>query len=95
MVTGRASGGGCFTLDPVRRVSVAVARRSGARCRFLNARGRPARRLRACSRRAYLRATGTERWRLTVPVRAGRHVVQVRVLDAAGRRSRLIIARAG
>ncbi|MFP5361411.1 MAG: LVIVD repeat-containing protein [Thermoleophilia bacterium] len=73
----------------VRKVSVAVARKSGSRCRFLSRRGtfgRP----RACSRPVYLRARGTRSWRLLLKgsFPAGTYRVSVSARDGAGNRER-------
>lgn len=59
-------------------VTVAVARRSGSRCRFLGRDGRLGQ-ARRCARPAGLRATGRARWRLTLPARlpAGRYAIAV------------------
>jgi hypothetical protein len=73
----------------VRKVSVAVARKAGARCRFLGRRGTlgsP----RACSRPVYLRAKGTSSWRLerkgAFP--PGTYRIDLRARDGAGNRER-------
>jgi hypothetical protein len=73
--------GGCR----VRRVQVAVARRTGKRCRFLRADGRFTKR-RRCARPVFLRASGTTRWRFSLNLRLprGRYVAYSRAADTAG-----------
>jgi hypothetical protein len=78
---GTAAGSGCA----VRQVRVAVARKTGSRCRFLQASGRfgsP----RSCLRTTYLRARGTRRWSLTTRARLprGSYLVWSRAIDSAG-----------
>jgi hypothetical protein len=66
-------------------VRVAVARRAGTRCLFL--RGRKGfTRPRSCSKRVYLTAKGTTRWRYTFRGRLanGRYRAYVRGTDASG-----------
>jgi hypothetical protein len=86
-LAGTASDRGCQAdgAGRVARVRVAVARQAGKRCRFL--RGKtgftgP----RSCSRRVYLSAKGTARWRYTYRGRLakGRYRAYVRGTDAAG-----------
>ena len=73
--------GGCR----VRRVEVAVARRTGKKCRFLRADGRFGAR-RSCSKPQFLRATGTTKWRFAISLRLprGRYAVYSRAADTAG-----------
>jgi hypothetical protein len=73
----------------VARVLVAVARRTGTRCHFVGAGGHLGRAV-ACTRVRYMKATGATKWRLTTRRRlsAGRYVVYVRAVDAAGNASR-------
>jgi PKD repeat protein len=77
----------------VKSVSVGLARRAGSKCRWWSARlDRPAAKARSCRRPAWMRAslkrTGTDRysWRLALGKRvaAGRYLLRVRALDAAG-----------
>ena len=77
----------------VRAVSVAVARKAGARCRFLSARGRFGG-ARVCSKPVYLRAKGTKSWRLELKgsFPAGTYRVSVRARDGAGNRERARMA---
>ncbi|MDP8968818.1 MAG: hypothetical protein M3N04_09480 [Actinomycetota bacterium] len=97
LLRGTASDRGCSATPStrarrgaVRKVSVAVARKVGARCRFASTRGTFGK-ARACSKPVYLRAKGTKRWRLelkgTFP--AGTYRVSVRATDAAGNRERV------
>jgi hypothetical protein len=75
----------CASKGRVARVEVAVARKLGKRCRFLNAKGR-AGRARSCHKPVFLKAKGTSRWTLTIkrlPAR-GTYVVVVRARDASG-----------
>ena len=83
---GRAGDRGCAG---VRTVLVAVARRSGTRCRFLTSAGDFGR-ARRCGDRRWLRASGTEAWRLRLRARLprGAYRVTARSLDAAGNASR-------
>jgi pseudomonalisin len=86
-LTGTASDRGCRAggAGRVRRVRVAVARRAGTRCLFL--RGRKGfTRPRSCSKRVYLTAKGTTRWRYTFRGRLanGRYRAYVRGTDASG-----------
>jgi hypothetical protein len=69
----------------VRRVSVAVARRTGGGCRFLRPGGALGPKT-SCARTRYLTAGGTSTWRLRVHHRlpAGSYVAWVRAVDAAG-----------
>jgi hypothetical protein len=75
----------------VKSVLVAIGLRSGAKCRFLRARGgmtAP----NSCSRPLFLRARGAERWsfRSRGSLRAGSYFAYIRALDRKGNRSRLI-----
>jgi hypothetical protein len=92
VLRGTASDRGCSATPAtrrrpgaIRRVSVAVARRQGSRCRFLSRNGTLGR-VRSCRSRAYLTARGTRRWRLELRGRfgAGTYEVTVRARDAAG-----------
>ncbi|MEA2272079.1 MAG: hypothetical protein QOI98_787, partial [Solirubrobacteraceae bacterium] len=69
----------------VKRVSVAVARKAGSRCRYLRRSGRfgP---VGSCSKAAYLIAHGKTRWSLKLhgSFPAGRYVARVRAVDKRG-----------
>jgi hypothetical protein len=84
---GTASDRGCGATGrgTIRRVSVAIARRAGHRCRFLSARGGLGRPV-PCSRPAYLTARGTSTWRIAFRHRLprGAYVAYVRATDAGG-----------
>lgn len=75
--------GACHTA--VRRVTVAIARAQGKRCRFLDAHGGlgPGR---SCLRSRYIRARGTTSWRLSLHhgLRPGRYKLWSRATDRAG-----------
>jgi subtilase family serine protease len=86
-LTGTASDRGCRAggAGRVKRVRVAVARRAGRRCRYLKGKhgfSTP----RSCSKRIYVTAKGTARWRYTFRGRLarGRYRAYVRATDAAG-----------
>jgi kumamolisin len=86
-LTGTASDRGCRAggTGRVKRVRVAVARLAGKRCRFLKGRKgftKPQR----CSKRVYVTAKGTTRWRYTFRGRLakGRYRAYVRGTDATG-----------
>ncbi|HVF76729.1 MAG TPA: hypothetical protein VNA28_00405 [Solirubrobacteraceae bacterium] len=92
LLRGTASDRGCSASVTTRKrpgavskVSVAVARKTGTRCRFLSTRGRVGK-ARACSKPVYLRATGTKSWRLQLKgsFPSGAYRVSVRARDAAG-----------
>jgi subtilase family serine protease len=92
-LAGTASDRGCRASGAgrVARVRVAVARRAGKRCRFLKAKkGFTA--PRSCSRRVYLSAKGTARWRFTRSGRLpeGSYRAYVRGTDAAGNAPRTL-----
>jgi hypothetical protein len=64
-------------------VEVALARKSGKRCRPVSRAGRLGR-ARSCGRPVFLRATGTTSWRLTLPrLPHGTYLLEVRARDAA------------
>lgn len=97
LLRGTASDKGCSATAATRKragsvskVSVAVARRAGTRCRFLSTRGTLGR-ARSCSKPVYLRAKGTKRWRLSITgtFRPGAYRVSVRARDGAGNRERV------
>ena len=73
----------------VRRVSVAVARKAGGRCRFVGAKGTLGR-ARKCATRQFMTAKGTRRWSLSLRGRfpAGSYEISVRARDGAGNRER-------
>ena len=83
---GRVRDRGCGS---TRRVQVSVARRVGRRCAFLRRNGRLTR-ARSCRRPVYLKARGKRRWKLRkrAALPAGRYLVRVRGVDAAGNRER-------
>jgi hypothetical protein len=83
----RAPEGGIPELD---RIAVAVGRRAGSRCQFLNAAGKAGRRT-SCSRPKYLPAAGTSQWTFVLRkrLRPGRYIALVRGLDKAGNRERV------
>jgi pseudomonalisin len=96
LLSGSASDRGCRAngAGKVKRVRVAVMRKAGKRCRFL--RGRkgfsPAR---SCSRRLYVTAHGTTKWRLTYRGRVpkGSYRAYVRGSDADGNIQLTVTAR--
>jgi Thrombospondin type 3 repeat len=63
-VTGTAAG----DTVGIKEVRVAVARKSGARCRWLNSKGKPGSPS-SCAKPRFMTAKGTERWSLRVKVR--------------------------
>ena len=79
-------GCGASRRGTVRRVRLAIARRTGKRCRSLLPSGRLARRAVSCRRTAYVNARGTTRWSFTARRRLprGRYEIWVRAIDAAG-----------
>ena len=83
---GRVRDRGC---GATRRVQVSVARKVGRRCAFLRRNGRFTK-PRRCKRARYLKARGTRRWKLRKRAKlpAGKYVVRVRGIDAAGNRER-------
>ncbi|MDQ6914772.1 MAG: hypothetical protein M3155_03050 [Actinomycetota bacterium] len=86
LLRGRASDRGCGAArGRVRRIEVAIVRRVGRRCRFLAANGRFGR-VTTCRAARFLRARGTTRWLFVRRgrFRAGRYVIYVRAIDAAG-----------
>jgi dienelactone hydrolase len=89
-IRGRAADRGCGKASGrVVAVSVAVARVTGRRCRFLQANGRFSGR-RSCLRSSYLQASGTTRWRLRLRHRLppGRYKLWSRGVDATGNTER-------
>lgn len=85
LIRGEASDRGCGQARRVRRVEVAVALRRRGRCRHMDGSGGlgPATR---CSRRLFLSARGTSKWRLRGGVRlpGGLYVIHSRAIDEAG-----------
>ena len=82
-LTGRAGDRGC---GRIARVEVALARRAGSRCRWYGGR-RFARAATSCGRPRWVRATGTESWRLRFrQLSRGTYQATVRATDAAGNR---------
>jgi hypothetical protein len=71
----------------LRRVSVAVALKSGTRCRFLSKTGRLGA-ARSCTKPAFVTARGKKTWRLELKnrFRPGTYAVSVRATDSAGNR---------
>jgi len=97
LLRGSASDRGCAATTAtrkrpgaVRKVSVAVARKAGTRCRFFSKRGKLGK-ARSCAKPVYLRATGTKSWRLRLTGRfaTGSYRVTVRARDAAGNNERV------
>ena len=86
-LSGTASDRGCRTngAGRVARVRVAVARKAGKRCRFLKGK-KGFTGPRSCSRRIYVTAKGTTRWRYTYRGRLakGSYRADVRGTDADG-----------
>jgi hypothetical protein len=71
----------------LRRVSVAVALKSGTRCRYLSRTGRLGT-ARSCTKPLFVTARGKKTWRLELKnrFRPGTYAVSVRATDAAGNR---------
>lgn len=97
VVRGSASDRGCKATSKtrrrrgaVRKVTVAVARRAGARCRFYSATGRLSS-ARSCSRPIGIKARGTTSWRVTMKgsFPSGAYRVSVRARDGAGNQERV------
>ncbi|HEV2786451.1 MAG TPA: hypothetical protein VGV67_08695, partial [Solirubrobacteraceae bacterium] len=97
LLRGTASDRGCSATaaarkrrGEVRKVSVAVARKAGTRCRFLSRRGTVGR-ARSCAKPVFLAAKGTKRWRMSLKGRfaPGSYRVSVRARDAAGNDERV------
>ncbi len=97
LLRGTARDRGCSATAATRRragsvskISVAVARRAGTRCRFLSTRGTLGR-ARSCARPVFLKAKGTKSWRLDLKGRfaAGSYRISVRARDGAGNRERV------
>jgi hypothetical protein len=91
-ISGRAKDRGCVNGKPgqpvtgtITKVEVAVARLRGKRCAFLSARGRAARAA-ACTKPRWLRAKGTNAWKLAVRGRLARgsYAFYVRGFDRSG-----------
>jgi hypothetical protein len=78
---GTAKGAGCA----VAQVRVAIGRKVGRQCRFLQASGRFGAK-RSCLRTQYLKARGTTRWTLARKARLprGSYLVWSRAIDSAG-----------
>ena len=76
---------GCRGAGRLVRVTVAIGRAVGSRCRFLRADGSFGPRV-SCLRTPYLQARGTKRWSFAQRVRLprGAYKVFVRGIDAAG-----------
>jgi hypothetical protein len=86
-LTGTASDRGCRAhgAGHVKSVRVAVARRAGKRCRFLQGK-RGFAKPRSCAKRIFLRAKGTTHWRFAFRghLAKGRYSAYVQGTDAAG-----------
>jgi hypothetical protein len=67
------------------KIEVAVSRRQGHRCRFVNRKGRLTS-ARSCSKPVYLRARGVTTWTLSKRVRLpkGTYTAQARATDVSG-----------
>jgi len=93
---GTARDKGCGSAAAPRRVSVSVARKTAAGCRFLARSGRLGA-LRPCTRTGgtYLPARGTTRWTFTTrrALPRGRYQVWTRATDAAGNVERKKVSR--
>ncbi|MDP1849693.1 MAG: hypothetical protein Q8K79_18040 [Solirubrobacteraceae bacterium] len=94
VVRGTASDRGCKAdaktrerAGALRRVSVAVALKSGTRCRYLSKTGR-LRAARSCTKPLFVTARGKKTWRLELKnrFRPGTYAVSVRATDSAGNR---------
>lgn len=87
-LSGRATERGC---GRVSNVSVAVAKVSRKKCRFLSSLKR-FEKARSCRKPIFLTAKGTSRWSYSVKTKLpkGRYVVMARATDTAGNRSRLV-----
>lgn len=85
---GTAADKGCAGAK-VRRIQVALQRKSGKRCQAVRTSSRPGRRG-SCTRVAWLTAKGTTSWRLTFKRKLpkGTYVLRVRARDAAGNASK-------
>ena len=83
-VRGRASDTGCAG-SIVARVELAIARKTGRKCRFVTRSGALTRK-RACSRAVFLAAKGTTSWSLSTKRKLprGTYTIRVRARDAAG-----------
>jgi hypothetical protein len=75
----------------VAQVSLAISRRVGKRCQWLQPKGRFSR-TRSCSRKTYVPAHGTSHWtyRLKAKLRKGVYAVVPRAIDAVGNQERPI-----
>ena len=75
---------------------MAVARRSGTRCRFLKGK-KGFTRPRSCSKRIFMTAKGTTHWRFAFRghLAKGRYSAYVRATDAAGNAPRRLPKTAG
>jgi hypothetical protein len=88
---GRARDRGCTAAisvaGKVARVEVAISRKAGKRCRFVDARGRLGK-ARSCAKPVWLKARGTAAWSLSLKRKlpSGTYTIQVRARDAAGNR---------
>jgi hypothetical protein len=87
-LSGRATDKGC---SRVANVSVAVAKVSGKKCRFLSSL-RKFVKARSCRKPVFLKAKGTSAWtyKLKTKLGTGRYIVMARSTDTSGNRSRLV-----
>ena len=94
LLRGTASDRGCKAdaktrerAGALRKVTVAVALRSGTRCRFLSRKGTPGA-ARSCRKPVFMTARGNRSWRLELrgTFRPGTYAVSVRATDSAGNR---------
>ncbi|HWT91745.1 MAG TPA: Ig-like domain-containing protein, partial [Solirubrobacteraceae bacterium] len=85
---GTATDKGC-TGAKVRRIQVALQRKSGKTCQAVGTTGKPGKR-RSCTRVTWLTAKGTTSWRLTLKRKlpTGTYVLRIRARDAAGNASK-------
>jgi hypothetical protein len=83
ILRGTASDVGCG-LD---RVRISIARKRGAKCRHLTARGRLTSRT-GCGNRRWLSVNGSSRWSFRLPrnLPRGSYLVRTRAIDFAGNR---------
>ena len=94
LLRGTASDRGCKAdastrerVGALRKVSVAVALKSGTRCRYVSRKGTLGA-ARSCTKPVFLTARGNKRWRLELrgAFRPGTYAVSVRATDSAGNR---------
>jgi hypothetical protein len=87
VIRGMAIDQGCGAggAGKVKRVDVAIARKSGKQCQYLTRKGSLGR-AGGCAKRVWLPAKGTKNWtfKLRHKLRSGLYVVSTRAVDAAG-----------